>query len=177
LTLLPGLIEAVSNGHWVAIVGPVLSGKTTLLWRLQDELRAAGHVRVVRSLAVEKEKVDLATLQRALFYGLTSNSDYRIPRPPDRRLLQLLVLIRQRPEPVALCIDEAHDIPETTFRDLRRLRQLLTEAGARFAVVLAGQLSLKPKLRWCRGRRGESHVIELKRLYTATGEPWPQQGS
>jgi type II secretory pathway predicted ATPase ExeA len=45
---------------------------------------------------------------------------------------------RKGKKPVALFVDEAHDLHPKTLRGLKRLSELVKDAGARLAIVLIG---------------------------------------
>lgn len=66
--LLQELKGEIQKGGLVAISGVVGCGKTTLLYRLQAELQQTKNILVSRSLAVDKDRVNLTTLMTALFY-------------------------------------------------------------------------------------------------------------
>ena len=99
------LKAAIKQGQLIAVAGIVGSGKTTLLHRVQDELMREKEVLVARSLAVEKDRVELRTLSMALFYDLATEKDVKIPAQPETRERQLLDLISKRRKPIALFID------------------------------------------------------------------------
>lgn len=143
------LLESVKStvlrtGGLIAISGMVGTGKTLMLRRLQETLARDGKIIVSRSLSVEKQRVQLATLIAALFYDLSSNMrDVRIPAHCERRERELLDLIKQGRKPVALFVDEAHDLPRETLKGLKRLSEMVHDGGCVLSVILAGH----PKLR------------------------------
>lgn len=91
--------NAIKSGKLIAISGIVGCGKTTLLKRVQDELRQEKDVIVSKSLSIDKGRVKLPTLIMALFYDLATEKDFRIPVQPEKRerKLQDLILKRQKP--------------------------------------------------------------------------------
>src|SRR5947209_18176042 len=104
-------------------------GKTTLLHRVQDELMREKEVLVARSLAVEKDRVELRTVIMALFYDLATEKDVKIPTHPETRERQVLDLISKRRKPIALFIDDAHALPGKTRTELKRLLALAYQPG------------------------------------------------
>jgi type II secretory pathway predicted ATPase ExeA len=141
------LKTAITQGHLVAVAGIVGCGKTTLLQRVQAELLREKEILVARSLAVEKDRVTLGTLIMALFYDLATEKNIKIPPQPEKRERQLLDLMSKRRKPIALFIDEAHDLHRNTLTELKRLMELVRQQGDLFAVVLAGHPRLKNLLR------------------------------
>jgi type II secretory pathway predicted ATPase ExeA len=138
---------AIQAGRLVALSGVVGAGKTVLAHRLQEELAHEGKVLVAKSLSVDKERVTLQTLMMALFFDLSPEEEPWIPSQGERRERELRNLIRKGKKPVALFIDEAHDLHPKTLRGLKRLGEVVKDAGARLAVVLVGHPKLRNDLR------------------------------
>ncbi len=145
--LLKEIKNAIKSGRLIAISGIVGCGKTTLLKRVQDELRQEKEVIVSKSLSIDKGRVKLPTLIMALFYDLATEKDFRIPVQPEKRERKLQELIRKRQKPVALFIDEAHDLHGKTLIGLKRLIEMVQDGGGTLSVVLAGHPKLKNDLR------------------------------
>lgn len=140
------LKTAIKHGALVALSGIVGCGKTTVLQRIQDLLRQEKEILVSKSLAVEKERVNLGTLIMALFYDVATEKEVSIPTQPEKRERRLLDLIRKRQKPIALFIDEAHDLHGKTLVGLKRLMELVRDGGGTLSVVLAGHPKLKNDL-------------------------------
>src|SRR3954468_13656103 len=127
----------------VAITGMVGNGKTALLRHLQADLARENKVLVSKSLTVDQERTTVATLIDALFYDLSQESEIRIPKQGENRERKRRSLIRRRRKPVALFVDEAHNLHPKTLIGLKRLLEVIADGGGRLSVVLAGH----PKLR------------------------------
>lgn len=138
---------AIQAGRLVALSGLVGAGKTVLMRQLQEELAREGKVLVAKSLSVDKERVTLQTLMTALFFDLSPEKEPWIPSQGERRERELRDLIRKGRKPVALFIDEAHDLHPKTLRGLKRLSEVVKDAGARLAIVLIGHPKLQNDLR------------------------------
>ena len=141
------LKAAIKSGKLVALCGIVGCGKTTTLRRIQQTLGREGEVLVSKSLSIDKGRVKLATLIMALFYDLATEKDFKIPVQPEKRERKLRDLIRKRQKPVALFIDEAHDLHVKTLVGLKRLIEVVQDGGGTLSVVLAGHPKLKNDLR------------------------------
>jgi len=135
--------KAIHRGELVVMSGIVGCGKTTTLLRIQEDLRKEDRVLVSRSLAVDKGRVNLKTLIMALFYDLAIEKEVKVPTQAEKRERMLLALIEKHGKPVALFVDEAHDLHNQTLVQLKRLIELIRSAGQTLSVVLAGH----PKLR------------------------------
>ena len=136
----------IQAGRLVALSGVVGAGKTVLVRQLQEELAREGRVLVAKSLSVDKERVTLQTLMMALFFDLSPEEEPWIPSQGERRERELRNLIRKARKPVALFVDEAHDLHPKTLRGLKRLSEVVKDAGARLAIVLVGHPKLQNDL-------------------------------
>jgi hypothetical protein len=104
---------------------------------------------LIRNMAVPVTMfTDLDPFQEiALFYDLAIEKDFKIPTQPERRERALSDLIRKRQRPIALFIDDAHDLHSKTLIGLKRLIQVVGHTGGTLSVVLAGHPKLKNDLR------------------------------
>jgi type II secretory pathway predicted ATPase ExeA len=102
---------------------------------------------VSQSLSVEKERVKLGTLMLALFYDLSTDKDLKIPTQPEKRERALQALVKKRRKPIALFIDEAHDLHSNTLVGLKRLIEVVQASDGTLSVILVGHPKLKNDLR------------------------------
>ena len=137
---------AVTHRRLVAVAGLVGSGKTVFLRRFQEDLAREGKVLISKCLSVEKDRLRLPTLIAALFYDLAADREPRIPSFAERRERELRELIRKTKRPVALFIDEAHDLHNNTLIGLKRLMEVVSDAGGSLSIVLSGHPKLKNDL-------------------------------
>jgi type II secretory pathway predicted ATPase ExeA len=140
------LAWAVAHRRLIAMTGLVGSGKTAFLRRVQDDLAREGKVLISKCLSVEKDRLRLPTLIAALFYDLAADREPRIPSFSERRERELRDLIRKTKRPVALFIDEAHDLHNNTLVGLKRLMEVVSDAGGSLSIVLSGHPKLKNDL-------------------------------
>ncbi|MBC8282430.1 MAG: AAA family ATPase, partial [Nitrospinae bacterium] len=101
-------------GKLVVISGIVGSGKTTVLRQIRSSLESSKEVVVSKSLSVEKNRVSLTMLIMALFYDLSSEKETQIPSQPEKRIRNLIELIRKQKKTMALFIDDTHDLHSKT---------------------------------------------------------------
>ena len=137
----------IKAGKLVALSGIVGCGKTTMLRRIQEALSQDKEILASKSLSLEKSQISLATLIMALFYDLATEKDFKIPTQPERRERALRDLIKKRQRPIALFIDDAHDLHSKTLIGLKRLIEVVRDSGGMLSVVLAGHPKLKNDLR------------------------------
>jgi type II secretory pathway predicted ATPase ExeA len=137
---------AVQHGRLVVLSGIVGCGKSKLLRRIKDDLQRENHMLVSKSMALAKDRITIETLVIAMFHDLSTEREVAIPGQAEKRERKLLELISKRKKPVVLLVDEAHDVPRKTLIDLKRLSELVEEAGETLSVVLAGHPKLKNEL-------------------------------
>jgi type II secretory pathway predicted ATPase ExeA len=145
--LMKDIRGAIHEGRLIALCGVVGSGKTVMLRRLQRLLEEEKKVTVSKSLAVDKHRIKLATFIAALFYDLSTEKNVRIPSQGEKRERDLRELVRKNKRPVALFVDEAHDLNGHTLIGLKRLMELVEDGDGRLSVVLAGHPKLRNDLR------------------------------
>jgi type II secretory pathway predicted ATPase ExeA len=144
--LMKDIRGAINEGRLIAVCGLIGSGKTVTLRRLQRLLEDEKKVTVSRSLAIDKPSVKLATLLAALFYDLSTEKNVRIPTSVERREREFLDLLKKNKRPVALFVDEAHDLNSHTLIGLKRLMELVEHGDGKLSIVLAGHPKLKNDL-------------------------------
>ena len=141
------LKAAIHGGGLVAFTGIVGSGKTVLLTRLQQQLRDEGQIEVCESLAFEVAKVTLTTLKLALYYDLATEKDGDITGKPEKSERALMKVMGRYHKPIALFIDDAHDVHGQTLRALKQMIEKTGRRGSRLTLVLAGHPRLRNDLR------------------------------
>jgi type II secretory pathway predicted ATPase ExeA len=137
---------AIKLGKLIAITGIVGVGKTTMIKKIQDDLIKENEVRISKSLSVDKHRVTIPMLMMALFFDLSTEKEIKIPSQAEKRIRNLRELIRKTKKPVALFIDEAHDLHSKTLTSLKRLMEVIQDGGGTLSVVLAGHPKLKNEL-------------------------------
>ncbi len=144
--LLKDIKGAIMEGRLIAVCGVVGSGKTVTMRRLQQQLKEENKVTVSKSLTVEKHSIKLTTLIAALFYDLATDKKVQIPKG-EQRERELRELVRKNKRPVALFVDEAHDLNSQTLTGLKRLIEVIEDGEGRLSVILSGHPKLRNDLR------------------------------
>ena len=137
----------LGSGRLIAITGPIGVGKTLFLHRLQDAIASEKKVIVAESLAVDAARTTVTTLIAALFYDLSREKEVKIPAQGERRERELRKLVQRAGKPVALFVDEAHDLHSRTLNGLKRLMEVIGRGGGNLSVVLVGHPKLRNDLR------------------------------
>lgn len=147
LQLFSDIKAAILQGQLTAVCGVVGSGKTVTMRRLQQTLRDENRVLVSKSLSVEKSRTTLGTLITALFCDLSPDKQMHIPTQGERRERELRDLVKKGRRPVALFVDEAHDLHGNTLTGLKRLIEVIEDGGGQLSIILAGHPKLRNDLR------------------------------
>ncbi len=93
---------------------------------------------VAESLSVDTARTTVPPLISALFYDLSREKEVRIPAQGERRERELRKLVECAGKPVALFIDEAHDLHSRTLSGLKRLMEVISRGASNLSVVLIG---------------------------------------
>jgi type II secretory pathway predicted ATPase ExeA len=138
---------SILEGRLIAVCGVVGSGKTVTMRRLQQTLRDENRFVVSKSVAIEKRRTNLATLISALFIDLSPGKQVVIPGQGERRERELQELVKKGRKPVALFVDDAHELRRNTLNDLKLLIEVIADCGGQLSIVLAGHPKLSNDLR------------------------------
>jgi type II secretory pathway predicted ATPase ExeA len=138
---------SIARGGLVALTAIICACNTVLALRLRTELEREDKVIVSRSLSLDKAKIAMPLLVAALFYDLSSEKSVAISNNSERRERDLQDLFRRAKKPVALFVDDAHELHPKTLVALKRLIELVAEGGGQLSIVLVGHPKLKNDLR------------------------------
>jgi len=138
---------AIKSGGIIALTGLIGSGKTTALRRTQKAIREENKIAISKSLSTDKRRVTINTLYTALFADLATEKDFKIPTQPEKRERKLQELIKKVHKPVAMFIDEAHELNWRTLIGLKHLIETVEDANGTLAIIIAGHPMLGNELR------------------------------
>jgi type II secretory pathway predicted ATPase ExeA len=145
--MLSNIKLAVKSGGLIALTGIVGIGKTVTLRRLQNAIKEENKILVSKSLATDKRNVTINTLYTALFADIATKKDGKLPTQAEKRERKLQTLIRELNKPIALFIDEAHDLHPRTLVSLKHLIETVQDAHGTLAVIVLGHPKLANDLR------------------------------
>ena len=117
------LLDAAGHQHFVALVGPVGSGKTIVLKRVMEKMdpKRDPSFAVSSLRCLDKEEATSYSIMEALIKDFSSETPLRSREGRARQIGSLLVkMVNNRQKPV-LIIDEAHALNYRTLRALKRL--------------------------------------------------------
>lgn len=142
--------DAMNDCGMIALVGPVGSGKTTLMDGIEADYIFRGDL-IVKPFIKDKEKLTDGHLTRALLYGLTGENA-RIPANAEdqgrllSRSLQALRRNGTEERRVILYIDDAHHCTASVLRTLKAFYEEKAGRHRLLSIVLVGTEELKAKL-------------------------------
>jgi len=137
---------AIKDSKLIMLAGMVGTGKTSMLQKIQNMLEQDKAILIANSLALDVSLVTPAILVQTLFSELSIDKDESMPKVVGLRERALRELIRKRKKPVALFIDDAHQLQTKTLIALKRLMEIVRSGKGTLSVVLAGHPKLKNDL-------------------------------
>jgi type II secretory pathway predicted ATPase ExeA len=136
------LVQAMGKAGFVALYGPSGAGKTTIVQRAE---RIAGHARPtvwVTPPNVERRKTTAMHISAEIIRQLTEEKPGRTANVRDAQAAEALREQYTAGRRVVLKIDEAHELPDTTVKDLKRFHECGNGYARYLAIVLVGQEEL-----------------------------------
>ncbi len=138
--------EAIKYQHFVAVTGPVGSGKTTLRMMLEDEVMQNPSLRLICPETFDMSKVTASAIMREMLEEL---GEYRLPRSPVAQAKKLKQVIAEKSatQRISLLFDEVHRLNEFTLPTLKNFWEMLREGFSRYlGIVLLGQPQFETEL-------------------------------
>lgn len=145
--ILRNVNAAIKSGGIIALTGIVGTGKTVTSRRIQQALRDEDKIIVSKSLASDKRRVTINTLCTALFADLTTKKYGKLPTQAEKRERKLQALIKELDKPIALFIDEAHDLQPRTLIGLKHLVEIVRDVNGTLSIIVVGHPKLMNDLR------------------------------
>lgn len=146
-TMLTNIKHTIKSGGIIALTGIVGVGKTVTLRRIQQAIREENKIIISKSLATDKRRVTINTLYTALFADLSTKKDGNLPTQAEKRERKLQALIKELNKPIALFIDEAHDLHPRTLVGLKHLIETVQDVNGILAIIIVGHPKLANDLR------------------------------
>jgi type II secretory pathway predicted ATPase ExeA/DNA-binding XRE family transcriptional regulator len=164
------VVEAFDDSLFLAISGPIGSGKTELVSQVAQDATRNPLNKVVWLQSKANDKLHISTIIRAFITELGDDRPRRDTEAAARQLCGLLGLaVVHNKQNITLVIDDAQDLHASTINGLKRLRELRFMGRAElFGVVLVGQPKLAEKLQ-NKSLRETAVRIELDLMDEANG--------
>lgn len=140
------VMNCIESGGWIAVTGPVGSGKTTLIRKIKT--RVANMPRhdtvLIEPRTLEKQHLGASHLCDSIIedLGVAVPSSQRTLEYKARRVARVLEEARRDGKRPALLIDEAHLLRPEALLVLKRLHEVELDYEKLLSIVLVGQESL-----------------------------------
>lgn len=156
------LRQAAMSAGFIALTGEPGSGKSTLL---SSALRRASDVTSVVRVSpanIERRKLTAAHIAAEIIRQLSEEPVPRMANTRDSKAQEVLVQRYEEGQRVALVIDEAHELPHDTIKDLKRYHELSYGFAQLLAVILVGQTELRARFDAERNYRLREAIIRCQ---------------
>lgn len=144
------LWEMAHHSGFVALVGEVGAGKSTLRDKLFRDLAREDQVRVIMPQIIDKMKLSAEYIADAIIYDISGEKPKVRLEAKARQMTRLLRDRAAAGHRHLLAIEEAHLLPQRTLRYLKQFWELTLSTGEGTArllgILLIGQLELKQRL-------------------------------
>ena len=139
--------DAIKYQGFIAVIGPVGAGKTSLKNRVADKLNKQGKTRLLWPRFADMKRLNAGGIVHFILEEFGQKGRARLPLA-QRQLEHLLEQMSDAGERVALCFDECHRLDDRTLSALKNFYELGTGGYVKFlGLILFGQPSFKHRLR------------------------------
>jgi type II secretory pathway predicted ATPase ExeA len=145
--ILRNVSAAIKLGGIIALTGIVGTGKTVTVRRIQQAICEENKILISKSLASDKRRVTINTLCTALFADLATKKYGKLSTQAENRERKIQALIKDLGKPVALFIDEAHYLQQSTLISLKHLVEIVRDAKGTLSIIVVGHPKLMNDLR------------------------------
>ena len=174
------MLQTAKNGGFLAVVGESGSGKTTICQDLEQRIQSEKQpIIIIKPYVLAAEETDhkgtmlkSAHVAESILRNLAPNSPVRIsPEARFRQIHKALKDSHQSGYSHCLVIEEAHCMPITSLKHLKRILELKEGFTPLISVILIGQPELMVKLS---ERNAEVREV-VQRCEVATLQPMAPQ--
>ncbi len=143
------IINAVENGGWSVITGPVGSGKTTMIKEIEATLAKRPDVAVVKPRTIEKQFLGASHVCDSILEDLGGQtvSGQRTLEYKARLVGRVLEEAFKEGKRIVLLLDEAHLLRPDALLALKRIYEFEIGFKKLLSIVLVGQQSLARQLK------------------------------
>jgi type II secretory pathway predicted ATPase ExeA len=151
------MLDAAKHCGFLAIVGEVGSGKTTMRREVMEQLKSESNVMVIFPQIIDKGRITASSICDAIIMDLSEQKP-KIKLEQKTRQVQALLQDRSRAGYQAcLMIEEAHDLSTQTLKYLKRFYELEDGYKKLLGIILIGQTELKNMF-------NESQHVEMREV-------------
>lgn len=138
--------KAIDRQQMAAVVGDVGSGKTTIVAKILEEMERNKLFRIIRVYPLGHRKLTPTQLLEAVLLDLTGDVIYAGMQTRARLVREALDDVEARGQKILMVIDEAHELPTQTLKDLKKLHEVQGKFTSPLSICLVGQPRLLRRL-------------------------------
>lgn len=139
--------QAVNQARFVAVIGESGSGKSVLRRDLIERIRREGHqITLVHPASIDKRTLTASAISEAIVCACSLDAPCRTREARDRQVARVLTASSSAGNRHALVIEEAHDLPVTVLKQLKRYYEIEDGFKRLLGIVLIGQPELRRNL-------------------------------
>lgn len=151
------MLDAAKHGGFLAVIGEVGSGKTTMRREVMEQLKRDSNVMAIFPQIIDKGRITASSICDAIVMDLSEEKP-KIKLEAKTRQVQKLLMDRSRAGYQAcLIIEEAHDLTTQTLKYLKRFYELEDGYKKLLGIILIGQTELKHMF-------NESQHVEMREV-------------
>ena len=138
------MMDSACHSGFLAVVGEVGSGKSTMRKLVVEQLRRDGDIQVVYPEILDKDRISSASLCDAIIMDISSEKPKIKHEHKARQVKRLLLERSQQGTRCCLIIEEAHRLNVAAFKTLKQIYELEDTTGYRklISIILIGQTEL-----------------------------------
>jgi type II secretory pathway predicted ATPase ExeA len=151
------MMDTAKHGGFLAVIGEVGSGKTTMRREVMEHLKKDSNVQVIFPQIIDKGRITAGSICDAIIMDLSEEKP-KIRLEQKTRQVQKLLMDRSRAGYQAcLILEEAHDLTTQTLKYLKRFYELEDGYKKLLGIILVGQTELKHMF-------NESQHVEMREV-------------
>lgn len=140
------MVDAARNGGFLAVIGEVGSGKSTIRREVMVQLKRENKILIVFPQIIDKGRISAGSLCDAIIMDLSEEKPKIKQEHKTRQVTRLLQARKSAGYHVALFLEEAHDLTTTALKHLKRIHEIEEGYSKLLSIVLIGQPELKQTL-------------------------------
>ena len=136
------MLDAAKNGGFIAVIGEVGSGKSSIRKKVVAELGKDENTRIIYPRMIDKSQITSASLCDAIIMDLSEEKPRLRLEQKTRQVEKLLIQRAKADCHVCLIIEEAHDLTIRVLKLLKRFYEIEHGYKKVLGIILIGQPEL-----------------------------------